>query len=290
VEEEEEGEEEAKALLRSLRQKGSQGEDEESENDDETDLGVSPELEHDQFEDWAPQTLVATNHQELAGMQKHDPELKTIIDNLKAQAEDTEDLKTTEELKSQAKDYEIVDDLLMKNLNGIKTIEVPIVLRRKMLWLFHNHPLSAHLGVTKMTARLKSIYHWIRMDHDIREWVRGCASCAKAKSLQKKLAGKTKTFNSRGPFEFVHIDTVDLKMSEDGYRYWLTIIDRYTRWIELVPLATRTAEEVAKALFTEWIARYGAPRIILSDNALEFRSKLVTELSKKLGIKSILSP
>ena len=53
--------------------------------------------------------------------------------------------------------------------------------------------------------------------------------------------------------------------TKDKYKHILVLVDSYSKWVELFPLRTQEASEVAAVLFTEIISRYGAPRSILSD-------------------------
>ncbi|XP_077525576.1 uncharacterized protein LOC144137114 [Haemaphysalis longicornis] len=64
-----------------------------------------------------------------------------------------------------------------------------------------------------------------------------------------------------GRFEHVHRDIIGPFPQAGPYRYCLTAIDRYTRWPEAWPLEGITAEDVASAFFTGWIARFGAPAV-----------------------------
>ena len=72
-----------------------------------------------------------------------------------------------------------------------------------------------------------------------------------------------------------------------GKRYLLTIIDRFTRWPEAIPLEDARAETVANAFIENWIARFGVPRIVLTDRGAQFTSGLWTSLMKKLGCTAI---
>ena len=82
-----------------------------------------------------------------------------------------------------------------------------------------------------------------------------------------------------------------LPTTKDKYKHILVLVDSYSKWVELFPLRTQEATEVASVLFTEIISRYGTPRAILSDRGQTFMSKLVKALSELFEIKrSFTSP
>ena len=43
----------------------------------------------------------------------------------------------------------------------------------------------------------------------------------------------------------------------EGYRYYLTRIDRYTRWPEAVPISDQEAATMTRAFYDTCIARFG---------------------------------
>ena len=68
--------------------------------------------------------------------------------------------------------------------------------------------------------------------------------------------------------------------------YLFTIIYRFTRWPEVVPLPDAHASTCASVLIQHWIARFGAPADITSDRGRQFTSTLWTMLNKLLGIEA----
>ena len=89
----------------------------------------------------------------------------------------------------------------------------------------------------------------------------------------------------KGRFEHVHIDFVGPLLESQGYKYLLTVIDRYMRWPEAVPLRYIEARTMAKAYVQNWIACYGTPNHITSDRRTQFVSELWSSMSNLLGTR-----
>lgn len=63
----------------------------------------------------------------------------------------------------------------------------------------------------------------------------------------------------------------------------LTIIDRWTRWPEAIPLQAADAESVTAAFLLHWVARFGAPQHVTSDRGSQFQSHLFRATLRLLG-------
>uniref|UniRef100_A0A2S2PCC0 KRAB-A domain-containing protein 2 n=1 Tax=Schizaphis graminum TaxID=13262 RepID=A0A2S2PCC0_SCHGA len=74
------------------------------------------------------------------------------------------------------------------------------------------------------------------------------------------------------------IDLVDMQTCKDGeYKFILNYQDQLRKFIQLRPLKSKTAEEVAHNLLHIFLT-FGAPNILHSDNGREFVNKIITEL------------
>ncbi|XP_011174429.2 uncharacterized protein LOC105206646 [Solenopsis invicta] len=70
-------------------------------------------------------------------------------------------------------------------------------------------------------------------------------------------------------------------------RYCLTLIDRFSRWPEAIPLRDTSARTVAQAFYDNWFARFGAPRILTTDQGAQFESQLFSALLSLVGCNRI---
>ena len=89
-------------------------------------------------------------------------------------------------------------------------------------------------------------------------------------------------------WETVGIDLVGpLPVTDDGYRWLLTIVDQFSRWPMAIPLRGKTSSEIAKALHDHLITQHGPPTTILSDRGRELISKAMQHLCKFWGVRKV---
>ena len=80
--------------------------------------------------------------------------------------------------------------------------------------------------------------------------------------------------------ERVHADLMGPLSSITSNKYILVMSDAFTKWIELIPLPNKSAEEVSRAVYENWICRNSLMDILITDNWKEFRNQVMDELCK----------
>ena len=152
--------------------------------------------------------------------------------------------------------------------------------------LEHFHGLS-HGGGKATLRLLRPRFVWFRMASDCLAFVRACPGCQAAKIVRHVKTPLVQRPLPDDRFLSLHLDLVGPLPESEGYTYLMTIIDRYSRWLEAVPLTSATAADCARALLRSWISRYGTPQDITTDQGPQFTSVLWAELMSSLGIKPL---
>ncbi len=143
-------------------------------------------------------------------------------------------------------------------------------LKRGVISAFHDppycgHPGIGHPGITNTNALLKESYWWPNMKKDVKEYVKGCATCQanKINTYQQKPHLYPITTNPEvQPFEVVAMDFITKLPPSNGYDSILTITDHDCTKVALfIPCnETITSEGVAKLYLQNAYPHYGIPK------------------------------
>jgi hypothetical protein len=158
----------------------------------------------------------------------------------------------------------------------------------RLFVLAHDHPLAGHMGVARTIHTLRSALVWKGMDAAIRELTRCCPRCQKLKDIPSTPSEMYST-RALALFQSLIIDHIGPLRDSAGYKYILTLIDRFSHLLVLIPTKDTTAETAAEAIFTHWICVHGVPEFITSDGGSSFTAATMQNLVQLLGAKHHIS-
>lgn len=141
----------------------------------------------------------------------------------------------------------------------------------------------AHPGIRLSKRMMAERFVWHGLHRDVGLWAKTCISCQKAK-VQKHTSAALQEFAlPKQRFRDIHIDIVGPLPESGGFKNLFTIVDRYTRWTEAIPMKEATAPACARALLSGWISRFGVCDNMTSDRGRQFTSEVWAALSSVLG-------
>ncbi|GFW39280.1 retrovirus-related Pol polyprotein from transposon opus [Trichonephila clavipes] len=133
---------------------------------------------------------------------------------------------------------------------------IPQKFRFQIFQLIHG---LAHPGIKSTVKLMTEKYVWSDFKKQVREWAKACIRCQKCKVSRhtKSKLGEFEQPDER--FSVVHIDLIGKLPPSEGMQYCLTCINRFSCWMEAIPIPEITAEIVGRAFYEKWICRFGVP-------------------------------
>ena len=166
---------------------------------------------------------------------------------------------------------------------------VPRSLQRTLIERFHSGSQGAHLGVTKLFAQLSLKYYWPQMLDTIKDFVKACDRCQRAKAAPR-IHRASRILNREALWSTVAFDFFGpLRRTARGNIYILVGIDHFSRWPEAIATRVANAETVASFLHNKIISQHGTPAELLSDHGSHFTSHVISLLCKKYKIRRLMS-
>jgi hypothetical protein len=133
---------------------------------------------------------------------------------------------------------------------------------------------------------LREEYYWPIIFFHTHRYVRSCQPCHFFTGKQCLPFVPLKPIIMEAPFQQWGLDfIVEFKdNSSNKYRWILTTIDYFTRWVKAIPTKKETEEVVMRFLEENIITRFGVPNKITTDNFKYFSSMELNDFLFKYGI------
>ena len=164
--------------------------------------------------------------------------------------------------------------------NMVYCLVVPRNLVKKAAEL--SHTSNGHFGQYKSIKAAEAKYYWPGLKNDIVQFTKSCISCQQFKSGSALSYQYQELPEVNRPLQRIAIDLTDMVSGQDGYRYILTIIDHFSRYLKVFPLKSKQASGIVSKL-DSYVADLGTPEAILLDNALEFTGSELRNWADRMG-------
>ncbi len=136
--------------------------------------------------------------------------------------------------------------------------------------------------------KAEDYFYWPNLRKDMKAYVPECITCQQLKMSSGLQQQWQELPSVDQPMERVNIDIREMGSGAIGQKYVLTIIGHFSRFANLYPMSTRTAESVISKLEMV-VEAYGAPRVLLTDNARDFGSEKLKAWCRENEIRLVHS-
>ncbi|GBG90195.1 hypothetical protein CBR_g50376 [Chara braunii] len=217
----------------------------------------------------SPVTLLSANKfcrklkEDLIEHTAKDPNLSPILEQLKVDPNSQPDFHECEGLAFRR--YGKFDRLCVPNHAPLRTHFLDLA-----------HGRNGHFGFEKTYESLLQQFGWPGMKGSAQKFIVECQVCQRIKVHRHKPYGLLRPLPiPDGPGESISIDFADMgKVSEAGNSQVMVIVDRFSKFLNLIPLPPHAPTElVIEEFHQQYILQSGVPKTIVSDRDTRFISK-----------------
>ncbi|GAA5994209.1 hypothetical protein JCM11641_002880 [Rhodosporidiobolus odoratus] len=153
------------------------------------------------------------------------------------------------------------------------------------------HDAAGHLGALKTYEALSRSFYWPGMSREVKRYCKSCDLCQRMKADTQKSQGAPHPLPvPPSLFTDVALDFVGPLPKSHGHDYLLTISDRLSGYVRLIPCSTKDdARTVASLFFEHWVCLIGQPARIVSDRDRLCTSRFWKSLQRVMGTKLQMS-
>ncbi|MCG7868952.1 MAG: DDE-type integrase/transposase/recombinase [Candidatus Thiodiazotropha taylori] len=163
---------------------------------------------------------------------------------------------------------------------------VPLSLRKQVLHQTHDSLLSGHLGCKKTKQKILQKFYWYALKEDVNLHICRCDTCQADKKPLKVPRASLGSLAAGAPGDCLATDYLGpFPVTPRGNRYILLLTDHFSKYVEIIPVPNMTAEVCASKILNEYIARWGCPLSIHSDQGRTYESQIFKELCRMLEIR-----
>ena len=162
---------------------------------------------------------------------------------------------------------------------------LPSPFRKRVVLACHDE--MGHLGMDRTLLLLQDRVYWPGMSKDVRDHIRTCDRCQRAKDKPDK--EEIEQTEATYPLELVHVDLLLIGGKKDIRKdvNVVVVTDHFTRYSQAYVTSSQTALTVAKVLYVNFFTNYGWPAKLITDQGPQFEGNLFQQLVKEAKIRKI---
>jgi len=164
-------------------------------------------------------------------------------------------------------------------------------LRRRLLELYHDTPLTGHLGIGGTYELVSRGYWWEGLHEYVKKYVLNCPVCIRAKKRNYKLHGVLRSLPiPEGPWQWTESDHIVKLPISKGFDSIYVVVDRFTKMAHFIPTTEKASEEDLVDLHMKHVWKlHGTPLVHSTNRHGNFTLKYTQRMFKALGIKQRFS-
>jgi hypothetical protein len=150
----------------------------------------------------------------------------------------------------------------------------------------HDHPLSGHFGQNRTLELIRCEYIWPSIRTYVKDYVKSCTTCARAKVPRHKPFGLSKQLPiPERPWNSISMDFIEQFLDSSSYIAILVIIDHLSKQAIFVPTHdTITSPDLTRLFLLHVFSKHRIPSHVTSDRGTEFVSHFFCSLGKALDM------
>ena len=163
---------------------------------------------------------------------------------------------------------------------------VHLELTESLLEEMHEGICGSHTGCRSLAHRaITQGYWWPNMQREALEYVRKCDQCQRYAPSIHQPGGILNPLSSPWPFAQLGLDIVrPFPKAVGNKKYFLVGTDYFTKWVKAEPLANIRDVDAKRFVWKNIVTRFDIPHVLISNNGLQFDSKMFRKYCGELGI------
>ncbi|RDX89874.1 hypothetical protein CR513_28331, partial [Mucuna pruriens] len=125
----------------------------------------------------------------------------------------------------------------------------------------HEGVCETHIGSQALASKVTRVNYYLpTLERDFTEFVKRCDKGQRFADLHKAPQEPLHPIMSPWPFHTC------------GVKFLIVVVHRFTKWVEVKPVATISTERVKQFYLKKIICHFGLPSVIISANGTQFAS------------------